>query len=51
MASSGNLLVAGTGTTPKAKTDVGPPLTRNAVEPIHTGRVHEQHKNLWRLSR
>jgi len=46
MASGGNLLLAGTGITPQAKTDVRPPLTRNAVEPIHTGRVHEQHKNL-----
>jgi hypothetical protein len=41
-----NLLLAGTGITLKAKTDVGPPLTRDAVEPINTGRVHEQHRNL-----
>ncbi|GEM_PF-6076560 len=40
-----NPLLAGTGITPKAKTDVGSPLTRNAVEPIHTDRVHEQHQN------
>lgn len=46
MASGGNLLLAGTGITPKSKTDVGPPLTRNAVEPIHADRVHEQYKNL-----